>query len=318
VLIQNGGNPYCALNSVEVQVRSHTIGVTTYPAIFYTNSDNSTSGPIQQLRVTMICGQNSQPIFGDLVPGNYGPSHLTTTMTSQSACPVFTYNALIAYMVTYQYVFGPLFMLLGLFMALAGRKFFKGAVFLIGAIIVSFFLLTISYQTFLATAQEEWVNWLTMSVAIIVGLACGLLAVKLEKFGACLIAGWAGFCVGILLNESVLYLAQSVPLMWIINVACALVAAALAFFYFNQSIMIATSIVGSFFFVRGLGLMLGNFPSEMEVLNQLESGEIATINPVFYAYLGGIVGMSIICSFVQFKIFDKLTENEKHPYDTMA
>lgn len=225
-------------------------------------------------------------------------------MTSQSACPVFTYNALIAYMVTYQYVFGPLFMLLGLFMALAGRKFFKTAVLLVGAFIVTFFLLTISYQTFLATAQEEWVNWLTMSLAIFIGLVCGLLAVKLERFGSCLLAGWAGFCIGVLLNEAVLYLAQSIVLMWVINGVCALVAAALAFFYFNQSIMIATSIMGSFFFVRGLGLILGNFPSEMEVLNQLESGEIVMINPIFYAYLGGIVLMSILCTFLQFKIFD--------------
>ena len=222
----------------------------------------------------MICSQNKQNTYSNLTQLT-NSTQMSTTMTSTSACPVYTYNALIAYLVTYQYIFGPLFMIIGLFMALAGRKFFKGTVFLVGAIIVAFFILTISYQTFLASAQREWVNWLTVSAAIIVGLACGLVAVKLEKFGACLIAGWAGFCVGVLLNESVLYLAQSVVLMWIINVVCALIAAALAFFYFNQAIMIATSIVGSFFFVRGLGLMLGNFPNEMEVVHQLESGEVA-------------------------------------------
>lgn len=70
--------------------------------------------------------------------------------------------------------------------------------------------------------------------------------------------------------------------------------------------------------MRGLGLMLGNFPSEMEVLHELGTGEVAMINPLFYAYLGGIVGMSVICAFVQFKFFDYLSDAEKHPYDTMA
>jgi uncharacterized membrane protein HdeD (DUF308 family) len=99
----------------------------------------------------------------------------------------------------------------------------------------------------------------------------GFFAVKLERFGCCLIAGWAGFCLGVLLNESVFYMADSVPLMWTINGVLAAVCGALAFFYFNQSIILATSLIGSFFTVRGLGIMLGNFPNEYEVIAQMNS-----------------------------------------------
>lgn len=152
----------------------------------------------------MVCGSGPDT-YESLTLVSQGTYH--TVMTSSSACPIFTYNALIAYLVTYRYIFGPIFMLIGLFMALAGRKFFKVAVILIGGFIVTFFILTICYQTFLQTASQEWVNWLTVGLSIALGLACGFIALKLERFGACMLAGWAGFCIGVLLNESVLYLA---------------------------------------------------------------------------------------------------------------
>jgi len=55
---------------------------------------------------------------------------------------------------TYKYLFGPIFMVGGLFFCFAGRKMFKPTVFLIGAVIASFLLLTIFYQTFLAQGSN--------------------------------------------------------------------------------------------------------------------------------------------------------------------
>lgn len=62
--------------------------------------------------------------------------------------------------------------------------------------------------------------------------------------------------------------------------------------------MISTALIGSYFTIRGIGLYVGNFPNEYEVLNQIETGQISMIAPVFYAYLAGIIVMTIVASIV--------------------
>ena len=55
--------------------------------------------------------------------------------------------------------------------------------------------------------------------------------------------------------------------------------------------------------MRGIGIMAGGFPNEYVLINQIQSGAISSIDPVFYAYLAGIVVMTIICSIVQWKMW---------------
>ena len=177
--------------------------------------------------------------------------------------------------------------------------------------------MVVFYSTFLSDTTNL-VTWIVIICTILVGLLVGFFAMKLEKIGACLLAGWGGFCCGVLLNETVLYYATSVALSWSINVACALVAAILAWFLFNHAIIISTALIGSYFTMRGVGLYAGGFPNEYVLMEMISTGEVAQIDPIFYAYLAGIVVMTIIASLVQFKMFHAMEEKEKHPYDTMA
>jgi len=55
--------------------------------------------------------------------------------------------------------------------------------------------------------------------------------------------------------------------------------------------------------MRGIGIMAGGFPNEYVLINQIQSGAISSIDPVFYAYLAGIVVMTIICTIVQWKMW---------------
>lgn len=82
--------------------------------------------------------------------------------------------------------------------------------------------------------------------------------------------------------------------------------------------MISTALIGSFMTMRGLGLIFGGFPNEYVLLSMIKTGDVSNIDPIYYAYLAGIIAMTIICSLVQFKMFHKMTDEEKHPYDTMA
>jgi formate hydrogenlyase subunit 3/multisubunit Na+/H+ antiporter MnhD subunit len=76
----------------------------------------------------------------------------------------------------------------------------------------------------------------------------------------------------------------------------------------------ATAFLGSYMTMRGIGIMAGGFPNEYVLINEIESGAIDNIDPVFYAYLAGIFVMTIIAAIVQFKMFKKQKEEESHPY----
>lgn len=170
-----------------------------------------------------------------------------------------------------------------------GRKLFSAAIFIVGAIIVSGLILMIFYSTFLSDNTASWLTWLIVSLSIAVGLVCGFLLMKVEKIGGALLAGWGGFILGVVLNETVFYLASSAVLFWCINIGFAVVFGLLGFFFFNQAVMLATSFIGAYMTMRGIGIMAGGFPNEYVLINEIQSGAINNIDPVFYAYLAGIV-----------------------------
>jgi hypothetical protein len=208
-------------------------------------------------------------------------------------------------------------MAIGLFLTFLGRKIFNVAIFIVAAIVVSGLILIIFYSTFLADNTATWLSWLVVSLAIVVGIVCGYLATKVEKIGGALLAGWGGFCLGVVINETVLYLAHSTALFWCVNIGLAVLFAIIGFLLFNQSVIIATSFIGAYMTMRGIGIMAGGFPNEYVLINQIQSGSISNIDPVFYAYLTGIVVQTILGSIVQFKMFHAMQEHEKHPYNKL-
>lgn len=133
----------------------------------------------------------------------------------------------------YKWIWGTVFILVGLFLAFLGRKLFTVAIFIVASMIVTGLILVIFYSTFLSDNDAYWVGWLVVSFAIVAGLVAGFFATKIERIGASILAGWGGFCLGVILNETVLYLVQSAALFWCVNIGLALIFALLAFKFFN-------------------------------------------------------------------------------------
>jgi hypothetical protein len=168
---------------------------------------------------------------------------------------------------TYAAFFGAAFIILGVFLAFFGRYLLKAAVFIAGTILIAFIILVVFYATFLGNNTASWVGWLVVSLAIIVGLVGGYFLAKYEKVDAALLGAWGGFTLGVILNETVLYLAKSTALFWCINVGLAIICAIAGFFAFNTVIMLGTSFVGSYVTARGISLYAGGFPNEYVVIN---------------------------------------------------
>lgn len=137
---------------------------------------------------------------------------------------------------------------------------FIWTVFLIGATATVCGIMVLFYSTFLKTSTAVWVGWVVLSCSILLGLGIGFLCTKMLRGAAAVIAGYGGFMLGVVINESWLYIYHSSALFWCVNVAFAVAFAILAFIFFNQAVILSTSFLGSYFVMRGISAFAGGFP----------------------------------------------------------
>ena len=130
----------------------------------------------------------------------------------------------------------------------------------------AFLILLFFYALFLQDDTEDWVGWTVLICAGLIGLIVGVLMVKIQRVGAAILAGWGGFMLGLLLNETVLYKAQSQVLFWSVGIACAILCAVLTLFIYNHVLITSTSFMGAYFFWRGISLYAGGYPNEFELI----------------------------------------------------
>jgi len=255
----------------------------------------------------------SGPLVQDGTSCNY-----STYQKSKANCSIYSLNALWTFMQEYSWLWGAILMVIGVPLCLLGRKLFSLTLFLIGTLVTMTLILLLFYSTFLTDKTEAWIGWTVLVSSIILGLLGGFLLFKCQKLGAACIAGWGGFMAGLLINTTALSYVKSEWLFWTVNISCALVAAGLAFCFFFPAIIIATSLTGSYFFVRGISLYAGGYPNEFDLIKQLENGSIPNMEWYVYVYFVFIVIFAIGGTIVQFKHLKKDEEENseavEHPF----
>lgn len=238
-------------------------------------------------------------------------------------CPVYSLNSLWAWLNKYYWLWGAILIVMGFFLGMFGQKLFSATLFIIGTLVTVSLIWLLFYSTFLSDSTEGWVGWVVLVCSILLGLVGGYVLYKCQRLGATIIGAWGGFLLGIVFNTTVLWAASSEVAFWIISISFALIAAALAFVFYYHAVILSTSFVGSYFFVRGISLYAGGFPNEWALIEQIKSGAIDHISYWFYLYLFFIIVASVLCTCFQYKHFKKGVEDgdydanghPKHPYD---
>jgi len=208
-----------------------------------------------------------------------------------------------------------LFMLLGLLITFAGRKLFKVIVFIAGVFLSVGLCLIISYSTFLNSNSATWAGWVVLAVGVLLGICLGWLFVKIIKLGAFAIAAWGGFSLGLLLYETFpMYKIDSQAFFWCFCIGMALVCGLLAICLFDHVLILSTAFGGAYLFVAGIGLVAGRFQNPFTIVTERANGEVVSIDPVFYAYMAGILVMTVLGAMVQYKHRKHQIENDEDPY----
>ena len=144
---------------------------------------------------------------------------------------------------------------------------------------------------------SEAVAWVILGSCALVGLLVGWLLAKCRNVAIALVGCGGGVALGFMLTTVTLVTGAG---YYCIIVGCALAAGILAWFFADTLVMLATSLVGSYMFVRGISFYAGGFPNEFDIKHYIQAGiDRGEFPPAFYGYLGGIAGMFILTLIFQ-------------------
>lgn len=222
-------------------------------------------------------------------------------MNSPQGCPVLSVNAIWAFLEKYKILWGIFFIILGLLLNFLGSKLFKPAIFLLGMSAFVFISMLFFYTVFFDAKTQDYIGWIVLTISVLIGILVGVILAKLSKLGVAVLSGWGGVCLGLILWSAFLYKINSQAAFWIVMAIFALGFAFLSLILFDHALIISTSIVGSYAFVRGISFYAGRYPNEFTLISLIQKGLISQIDPMFYAYLGGIIVSIILGLIVQYK-----------------
>ena len=156
-------------------------------------------------------------------------------------------------------------------------RMFRPTLFIVGMITTVFVLLLLFYVFFLPTDTDEWVFWTVIGAAVLIGILIGLLFAKLSRIGLFLIGCWGGAVLGLLLSEAVLYKTDNLVALWVPVGVLGLLIGVLSFKWYKGIVILATSLLGAFLFVRGIAVFAGGYPNEFTIYTEIRDGAIDSV-----------------------------------------
>merc|ERR1712060_20056 len=297
-------------------------GITTQlEGVKLTYANGSTcpsSGQPYKFSINMYCDEtmgHEDYEFSLGALGNICEPYIDTV--SWVACKRLDVSALWDYISEYSEYFGVFLLISGMLLTFTGRKLLKPAICCAGFLTTIALSCLIFYSVYLEKESQLADFWYFLGGGAFVGIFIGLLLAYFWKIGAAVLAGWGGLCGGLILNETVLFRAEMEWLFWTSIVLCVLTAAVVSFVIADQVVIVATTLLGSYFLVRGVACYAGHYYNEITMAKMAKEGLLEDIDPWYWAYVGGFVVAVAVGMLIQCRSYKKELAKKKakqHPY----
>lgn len=241
-------------------------------------------------------------------------------IVSSHSCYEWSANPLMKWLDAHSYWFGWVLVGLGVFVGLFGKKLFKPAICLTGTLVFTMISSMFLFSVFFGRDTGAVAPWLVFVGCAVAGVIVGLILAFLVRFGVGVLAGWGGFCLGLILYNTFIYKidGDGKVAFWCTTIGLGVIAGLLSLWLFWHAIILSTSIIGAYGIIRGVSMYAGGFPDEMELYYLLKMGKLENIPAAFYIYLTFFILISILFVIFQYKKFgssgDSAHSNSKHPY----
>ena len=242
---------------------------------------------------------------------------------TSEACPKMEFYVIWEFINNYFYIFASILVAFGIFNCIFGNKFARHTCFILTLFACTIFVLFFA-QFILPPGCARWIIWVILALGIIIGCSVGYIVFNHHKKVLAFLVGGIG---GVLLGQFLFSLFGSlIPwnsiLVNILFVIICVIGAILLALWINDIIVIlATSFIGSYAFIRGLSLFFGYFPSEFTIMDLKNRGEDDQIAELItwrvYMYLSAMVICTGLSIYAQFVIKKKFPNEDLEPDDPL-
>ena len=238
---------------------------------------------------------------------------------THEACAKADFYVIWKFILDFQWIFGIILIIVGLFEAILGKKLLKPTAFILSCGISIVIIFVFFMQYLLPAGTADWIIWVVLVIAACIGIPLGYFVAKYDdKFVAILAGSLGGYVLGEFLynlfGNRISLNPTLVNILFII--ICIAVLVVLSLFLKKLIIISCTSLIGAYAFIRGISILAGGFPSEATIIDLINAGETDQIKEVLtwkvYLYLVSIVIMTGSSIYIQFKINDddKFKDND--------
>ena len=198
------------------------------------------------------------------------------------ACPVFSATTFSRFFLDNPVLLGLIAIPFGLIIAFFGRKFFPVTIFATGALagfaitILLFSMLSMLSSVQTARSEITFVgSFLSYVVSFGIAIFVGFILQKMLKIGAAIMGAIGGFFIGVTLYSLLLTWTDSDIVLWTTSIFGAAIMAFLSLRQYDNIVIVGTSLLGAYIFVRGFSLFIpDSFPKESTILSKIISGGI--------------------------------------------
>mmetsp|Transcript_39510 Transcript_39510/g.45369 ORF Transcript_39510/g.45369 Transcript_39510/m.45369 type:complete len:220 (-) Transcript_39510:14-673(-) len=207
----------------------------------------------------------------------------------------------------------PVVIIIGLLYLCVGAYFTKVSVFITVLATTVFVVLVVMYGILLSFSTPEWVGWIILPAAVVVGLVIASLLSTFLKVGVFLVGCWAGGMFATCLFEMFVYKISDLALvLWIMIGVFALILGIISLKFLKLVMIIGTSFIGSYLAVRGISFYLGGYPNEFEMYNEIEVGDLDNVPITMYLYVAAMVMLSALGILFQYKRFKICSRSKRN------
>ena len=221
---------------------------------------------------------------------------ISVKVTSEHACYEFSYNPLMRYLENNAYLFGAVLIVIGITIGLFGKPLFKPSICLVGTIVFTLVTSLFIFSELFSRDTTPLTAWIVFIICACIGVLVGIVLAFLTRAGVAVLAGWGGFCVGLILYNSFIYKFDNdgKAAFWASTIGLAIIAGLLSFWLLWHAIIIASSVAGSYAIMKGVSMYTGGFPDEMELYYMIKMGKLEGVNPAFYIFFVFFILVSIL------------------------
>ena len=141
----------------------------------------------------------------------------------------------------------------------------------------------------------------------------GFILTKMLQIGAAIIGAIAGSFIAVAVYNLFFFSTENKALLTALTVIFSLLIAGLSFRYFEKIVIYSTSFIGAYSFIRGVSLFAGSYPSEIQMIENITSGAVASVPWQFYLYL-----IAFLILFIGGCVFQIKRKRQEEEFNTKS